>query len=126
MYDLNGNKINSFQNITEAANKFNLKNERISKSCRGESAFVQIAGKRYIFRYKGNTVTDEDLERAKAIKSDPKVAVIAIDSVTGEIIGEYCSQSDAARILGTRKNNISEALSGKRKSAGKYNEHPIK
>lgn len=126
MYDLCGNLIESFPNITSAAKKFNLKNERISKSCRLESAFVQINGKRYIFRYCGDKLLDEDVNKANMIKSDPKVAVIAIDSVTGEVIGNYTSQSEAARMLDTRKNNISEALSGKRKSAGKYNGHPIK
>ena len=42
-----------------------------------------------------------------------------IYSITNKIIGTFDSQSEAAQKLNTRKNNISEACSGKRKSAGK-------
>lgn len=126
MYDLFGNLIQQFNNITIASNRLNINRTRITNCCSNKTSFVLINGTRYIFKYGNNTPTKEELDYVKTIKSDPKSAVIAIDSITNEIIGKYSSQSEAAKELNVRKNNISEACSGKRKSAGKYNNHPIK
>lgn len=126
MYDLSGTLIKRFDNISIASKELNLNRDRITTCCSGKNSFVLINGTRYIFKYKDNIPSEEELEYVKSIKSDPKVSVIAIDSITNKIIGKYSSQSDAARELNVRKNNISEACSGKRKSAGKYNGHPIK
>lgn len=125
MYDINGNFIESFSNITDAAIKLNIKNERISSVCRKQTSFVLINGKRFIFIYKGDILTPENINKVKSIKSDPKVAVVAIDSITKEILGEFLTQNEGAKALDTHAHNISEVINGKRKSAGKYNGHPI-
>ena len=126
MYNISGILVNHFDNITIAANELNINRDRITCCCSGINSFVLINGIRYILKYGNNVPSKEELEYVKFIKSDPKVSVIAIDSITNEIIGKYPSQSDAAKKLNIRKNNISEVCSGKRKTAGKYNGHPIK
>lgn len=126
MYDLLGNLVKCFNNITIASNELNIARNRITACCSGRNSFTLINGIRYIFKYGNNKPSEEEISYINTIKSDPKSAVIAIDSVTNEIIGKYSSQSEAAKELNIRKNNISEACSGKRKSAGKYNNHPIK
>lgn len=125
-YDLCGNIINRFDSISDASKILNLNRSRITDCCSSKTSFVLINGIRYIFKYRDNYPTKDELDYVNSIKSDPKVKVIAIDSVTNEIIGTFDSQSDAAKELNVRKNNISEVCSGKRKTAGKYNGHPIK
>lgn len=126
VYCLSGELIKHFDNISIASKELDINRDRITVCASKKAAFTLIKGVRYIFRYGNETPTQEELEKAKSIKSDPKVKVIAIDSITNKIIGTFDSQSEAAQKLNTRKNNISEACSGKRKSAGKYNGHPIK
>lgn len=126
MYDLSGKLIGHFDNITIASKELNIDRDRITTCASKRNSFTLVDETRYIFRYGNEIPTQEELEKAQSIKSDPKIKVIAIDSVTNEIIGTFDSQSEAAQKLNTRKNNISEVCSGKRKSAGKYNGHPIK
>ena len=126
MYDLSGTLIKHFDNINVAATELNINRDRITTCCSGKNSFTLINGIRYVFKYGNNVPLKEELEYIKSIKADPKVAVIAIDSVTEEVIGKYNSQSEAAKQLGVRKNNISEVCSGKRKTAGKYKGHAIK
>ena len=126
MYDLEGNLVQTFSDISNAAETLNLKRERITTNCRKCSSFVLVNDSRYIFRYFDEKPTEEDLNKIKNIKSDPKSKVRAIDMVTGEIIGEFSSQSEGARKLNTNSGRISQVCNGQRKSAGKYNEHPIK
>ena len=126
MYDLNGNLLNTFKTIKEASDTLNIKRSRITTNCRKITSFVLIDGKRYIFRYPGDCVTESDINTGKNIKSDPKKAVIAIDSVTNKVIGEFKTISDARRALGVNGSNISEVINGHRKTAGKYNGNTIK
>lgn len=49
----------------------------------------------------------------------------AIDIITNKILGDFESQYTAGKHFKIRPSNISEVCSGKRKSAGKYNGHPI-
>lgn len=125
MYDINGTLVNEFSSLKIVADTLNIKSAKITTNCRKKSSFVLINQQRYIFRYTGDFLSQEDLNKAQYIKCDPKRNVIAIDSITNEVIGEYESMSIAGRVLNVRKNNISEAASGKRKTAGKYNGHPI-
>lgn len=67
--------------------------------------------------------TLDDILKAKSIKSNPKRA---IDSVTGEILGEYATQTEVRLIYNIAPGKISEVCSGKRKSAGKFQGHSIK
>lgn len=126
MYSINGDKIKTFSGSKEISEQFNIKQARITANCRRLTSFVQIDNKKYIFKYIDDLITEEDLVKAKCVKSMPKVPVIAIDSITNEIIGEYITQKEAGRLLNVIPHNICEACSGKRKSAGKYNNHPIK
>lgn len=125
-YDLSGNCINRFSNIKIAIEKLQIDRQRITDCCSGKTSFVLINSIRYIFKYGDDIPTIQELNYVQSIKSDPKCKVIAIDSVTNQEIGRFDSQSDASRVLGVRKNNISEACSGKRRTAGKYKNHPIK
>lgn len=126
IFDIDGNFIKEFSSPSDAAKYYNLKNARITKCCSRETSFVQINQNRYIFRYSDDECTLDDILKAKSIKSSPKVAVRAIDSVTGKILGEYTTQSEARLIYNVAPGKISEVCSGKRKSAGKFQGHPIK
>jgi len=125
MYSIDGVKLGTFSSSKEISQKFNISCSKVTKNCRRLISFVQINSDKYIFRYIDDTITEEDLAKARNVKSMPKVSVIAIDSITNEIIGEFVTQKEAGRILGVIAHNISEVCSGKRKSAGKYNNHPI-
>lgn len=126
LFDIDGNFIEEFESPKQAADKFDLQNERITVCCTRKTSFVQIGQERFIFRYSDDICTEEDIVKAKSVKSNPKVAVRAIDSVTGEILGEYETQAEVRRIYNIASGKISEVCSGKRKSAGKYNGHSIK
>lgn len=126
MYDLSGNLIKTFLNITAAAKELNINNERIIANCLKRTSFVLVNTTRYIFRYIDSTISPEELSKANNIKSNPKSAVIAIDSITNEVLGKFKSQSEAAKFFNINSHNISEVCSGKRKTAGKYNDHAIK
>lgn len=125
MYDLDGNCINIFTSPKEADTKLNLSTGAVCRNCNRNSAFVFVDGIRYIFKYINDELTFNDIERALNIKADPKCKVKAIDSITKEVIGVYNSMSEANRALHIAPGKISEVCSGKRKSAGKFNGHPI-
>lgn len=126
LFDIDGNFIREFVSPSEAAKYYNLTNERITACCIRRTSFVQIDKDRFIFKYSDDFCTESDIERAKKVKSSPRVAVRCIDSITGEILGEYKTQSEAGRVYNVQGGKISEVCSGKRKSAGKFNGHPLK
>lgn len=125
MFDSSGTLLRNFESSTKISEEFDIELERISNNCNRRTSFVLINGVRYIFRYKGDIVSLSDLQKVKSIKSDPKMAVIAIDSITKEVLKEFKTQAEAARYFGIISHNISEVINGKRKSAGKYNGNPI-
>lgn len=125
MYDLDGKCINTFTSPKEADTRLHLSTGAVCRNCNRNSAFVFVDGVRYIFKYINDELTFDDIERALNVKSDPKCKVTAIDSVTREVIGVYNSMSEANKALHIASGKISEVCSGKRKSAGKFNGHPI-
>lgn len=125
MFDSSGTKLRTFDSSSEISKEFNITKSRVTCNCTRKTSFVLINGVRYIFRYKGDIVTSEDLQKVQSIKSDPKMKVIAIDSCTNKKLKEFSSQKEAAAYFGIVPHNISEVVNGKRKSAGKYNGHPI-
>lgn len=125
MFNMSGVLLRTFNSAKEISSVFKIAPKRITANCRSQSSFVLINDTRYIFKYKGDTITQNDLKRAHKIKSDPKIEVTAVDSVTDEILGKFDTLSEAGRRFNTHGHNISEVLSGKRKTAGKFNGHPI-
>lgn len=125
MFDSAGTKLRIFNSSLEISKEFNITKDRITCNCTRRTSFVLIKGIRYIFRYKGDIVTLEDLQKIQSIKSDPKMKVVAIDLNTNKILKEFSSQKEAADYFGIASHNISEVVNGKRKSAGKYNGNPI-
>ena len=125
MFDSAGTKLRIFNSSSEISKEFNITKDRITCNCTRRTSFVLINGIRYIFRYKGDIVTLEDLQKIQSIKSDPKMKVVAIDSNTNKILKEFSSQKEAADYFGIASHNISDVVNGKRKSAGKYNGNPI-
>lgn len=57
---------------------------------------------------------------ATLVQEEPKPEKIYATSATGEMLGPYSSIQQASEIIGVPKGNISECLSGKRKSAGGF------
>lgn len=127
MFDLDGKLVKTYDNPSDASKDLQLKNIRITTCCRRDSAFVLVNNQRYIFRYYGDVCTEEDLEKAKNIKSDPKTAVRAIDTITEEVLGEFKTQAEAAKFFDIKSSsNIGQVCKGNRKTYGKYNGHPIR
>lgn len=127
MFNINGELVETFANSLEISERFNIARSVVTKNCRKASAFTQIGSNRFFFRYVDDQpVSTDDINKALNIKSDSKCKVTAIDSVTGEEIGTFDSQHDAARTFNIKSaGNISNACNGKRKTVGKYNGHPI-
>lgn len=127
MFNLDLECVSVFNSPKDAGDKLGLQNSRISTCCNRRSNFVQWEGKRYIFRYSNDSIiTEEELQKVLNIKSDPKIAVIAKDLVTGEIIGEFKTISEGARFIGiSSSSKIGLVCKGERNSAGKYNGHPV-
>jgi predicted GIY-YIG superfamily endonuclease len=63
-----------------------------------------------------NNVESGHLDRVRT----PKQPVLAYRKDTGEFVGEFPSQQEAARGLGVRAGNIHKVLSGRIKQAGGY------
>ena len=125
MFDISGTLLRTFKSAKEISNIFGIAPNRITANCRRVTSFVLLDSIRYIFRYKGDIVTLSELQKVYKIKSDPKVKVIAVDNVTKEILREFDTLTEAGKYFNTHSHNISEVLSGKRKTAGKINDHPI-
>ena len=125
MYDTNGKFLQAFTTITEASTALNISRIRITDNCSKKTSFVLINGIRYIFRYFNEYPTETEVQALNKIKSNPKTRVRAIDIITNKILGDFESQYTAGKHFKIRPSNISEICSGKRKSAGKYNGHPI-
>lgn len=117
-YDLQGNYIQTFEGITDAADQLNIGIGNII-TCLKRRA--QSAGN-YMWRYHGeeaptpyiNTVKDNHKwsSNKKAVSQYTK---------DGKYIATYASAHDAARANGKENSNhISECCLGKRKSAGGY------
>ena len=107
MYDTNGKFLQAFTTITEASTALNISRIRITDNCSKKTSFVLINGIRYIFRYFNEYPTETEVQ------------------ALNKILGDFESQYTAGKHFKIRPSNISEICSGKRKSAGKYNGHPI-
>jgi hypothetical protein len=108
-YDINGNLINTFDSIKDAAESVNIDRSTISKCCSG----VKQSGEGYVWSF-------EPIEfKHKKIKPF-EIPVIQLDK-NNNPVREYCSASDAARSLGkTSGTHILDVCRGKRQTAFGY------
>lgn len=125
-YDLKGTLLMQFNTIKEATEFYKVgRSQYISKNCSKKTAFVQCKDQRIIFRYDTEIPTREELFVAQIIKTDCKKCVKAIDFITGNFLGAFKTMSEAAKMFNTKGNKVSEVCSGKRKTSGRCNGHPV-
>lgn len=103
-YDLDGNYITTFESQSQAAAAVNVPRSLISNCCR--RVWSTAAG--YIFRYHGDKLTAEDLNRGKHYVKHP---VIQLD-LNGNKIAEYESVIEASRSTGFSEGSISRCANG--------------
>lgn len=123
-FNLSGKMICRFESADDAQTYFNIKKSRIIACCNRQISCVRFNNDKLIFRYSDDKCTNQDLYTANHIIKS-KISVKCIDSVTKEVLGVYESMQQAGEIHKVQKGKISEVCSGKRKSAGKHNGHPL-
>ena len=107
-YTLEGEFVNEYNSIREAAKIAGIHPSCISRACKGE---VKSA-KGYQWRS-----DDRPIERIRAGQYKGKVVRMNLD---GTYIDEWSSATDAAKALGIQQGHICSVCNGKRKSAGGY------
>lgn len=117
-YDLMGNFIQSFENITKASKSLDIGIGNIITCLKKRS---QSAGN-YIWRYHGEPAPDPYVNTVKDNhKWSSSKKAVAQYTKDGQYITTYLSAHDAARAIGKQNSNhISECCLGKRKTAGGY------
>lgn len=109
-YDLDGNYIQTFDSMTDAANAYGVDRTLISAVCRRK----RHSGAGYQWRYESDSPPSNYIS-----EQERKVPVSMYDS-DGGFVASYGSMSDAERITGIRYSAISACCSGKRQTAGGY------
>ena len=105
-FDFNGQLIQKYPSIIEAANEHNCSSENICRAC--NDYYGSACG--FIWQY-----ADDDYDIIKRIqdinnKPDPRGLVIKQYSLTGEYLNTYNSLTDAAKVVGGSKDAISKAV----------------
>ena len=112
-YDLNGNLLNKYDSVTEAANKYNMSTTNISKACLGE---IKTA-KGFIWRYEEVNFTKEELNFIKENKRKRKITQSDKD---GNYLNTFESLADAHRITNIDASSISSCCNKRQKTAGGF------
>lgn len=109
-YDKNGNIIQIYTTLTEAAAASGVAKSTISNVCRG----IGKSGGGFIWRYED--IIDPKIDKIQ--KANKKV-VLQFDK-SGNYIAEFESASAASQQTGINLGNISQVCMNKRKTAGGY------
>ena len=112
-YNLQGEKINSYNSAKEASEKTGLSHGTICSCCRGERK--QTGG--YQWRYENSNLPLKCFQ--EIIKTETKKIIQQLDE-NNNIIGEYPTLSAAGKSNKISISNISECCNGKRKTAGGF------
>lgn len=109
-FDLSGNLLATFSNISEASFATNIPQKTIYKASNGyrKSAYG------YMWSY------DESIENYMSNKGVCRSISVIQLTIDGEKIREYSSATEAARELGLQQSLISACCRGKRQSTGGY------
>lgn len=110
-YDLNGNYIQTFRTIKDAANFVGVSGSDISHICRKDKGHVTAKG--YIFRYEGDSLDLELLTRPNCKE------IYQLDD-NKKIIGKFPSIKDASKAVGYDASSISKASVQGYKIGGYY------
>ncbi len=114
-YNLQGELINTYPSVNEAARQNNTDKTLVSRQCRGS---IKTTGKDFFFRF-GNALKVEPMER---YIDKLKCPINAYDNQTREYVKTYKSNAEAALELTGKKlvGNITSAVTGKRNNAYGY------
>lgn len=112
-YDSNGNLLNKYNSITEAANKLNTATTNIAKACLGE---IKKA-KGFIWRYNETNFTEEELLFIN--KNKRKRKIVQYDK-NRTYLNTFESFADAHRITNIDASSISRCCNNKQKTAGGF------
>ncbi|MFP5114833.1 NUMOD1 domain-containing DNA-binding protein [Bacillaceae bacterium C204] len=110
--DLNGNFINEYSSLTEAANEIGKSHDSISACCIGR----QKTAHGFKWMYKGDYEENGYTRILNEVKYIGKRNIVKLD-LNGNFINEYSSLTEAAKELGKGTSNISECCSGKIRKA---------
>lgn len=108
-YDFNGNLINTFNSMSEAANSCITGKDNIGKSCSGKT--ISVGG--YIWRFYKDSFNKYPTYKTKYIE------IIQCD-LYGNYINIFLSQTEASKKTGINASNINAVLKGVNKSAGGF------
>ena len=109
VYDLKGNYLSSYSSMTEYCELHNLSDNfvsAISLVCKK----VRNYAHNYIFRYSGEPVTEDDLDRLNKSLSIQKNRHFYVVDLDGNLVKEYDSFMEAERDNFANANRIGECL----------------
>ena len=109
-YDLDGNYIQTYSSIVDAAKSCNVDRSLISLCCRKHIC----SGAMYQWRYA------DDAQPGKCCLKNRLTKPVAQLNMDGETICEYGSIREASRSTGANRNVIAKCCNGQRKTAGGY------
>ena len=110
-YNIYNGETIEHRSIKEASKLLKLNPSAITAVCKKKKRTTH----NYIFRYKGESLTDEDIESAKSFRK----AVIML-SMDGKFIKEFDSMTDAARETNTPLSCITLCCNGKQRYSKGY------
>lgn len=105
-YDLDGNFLNIYDNLSDAAKQNNGHKSGISKACKKNTTYLG-----FLWKYQ-----DDDKEIQK-VKKKPKIGQYDLNN---NLLNVFETISQAGRITNTSISNISEVCKGKRKTANNF------
>lgn len=115
-YDMQGNLIKIWCSISDAARELKLNPANIAKCCQNIDGNYKTAGG-YIWRFFGNELTKEYIDRCNRWKNSKCIAQY---SLSNELIHVYKNMKEAELKTGINHSNISACCNGRRKIAGGY------
>lgn len=113
--DNNGNILESYGSAASAAEKNNIDLSLLTKVCRRESQHNSCGG----FKWCYASNYDKDYLQQITIKSKNE-SIFQVNSLSGEVIKEWSSVTQAAKELNIQQSDISHCLSGRYKTAGGF------
>lgn len=112
LFDMKGNYVTEYPNITEAAKAIGVSRNTLYGIIQGE----RLSAKGYQFRLKGDTTPVQEYKN----RQGGKKSVYQCAKTSGSIIKEWESAAAAARDLGLDSSTITKVCKGKLKSTGGF------
>lgn len=115
-YDMQGNRIKIWDSISDAARELNVNVANLAKCCnKADDVYKTIGG--YIWRFFGDELTKEHIDRCNKRKNSKPIAQYTL---SGELVYVFENMTEAEFTTGVHHSNISACCNERRDKAGGF------